>query len=114
MQSHVLAAISVRACVCMCACTGDEHQPQQPRAHAYEWGVLNLVLAALPLAPVRVYVPAQVMNINPNDRVLTLTSGGCNALNLLLEGAGEVVSVDCNPAQVGVGVGFTCGCVWVR
>ena len=72
------------------------------------------MLAALPLAPVRVYVPAQVMNINPNDRVLTLTSGGCNALNLLLEGAGEVVSVDCNPAQVGVGVGFTCGCVWVR
>lgn len=42
----------------------------------------------------------QVMDINPKDRVLTLTSGGCNALNLLLHGAGEVVSVDCNPAQV--------------
>jgi betaine lipid synthase len=39
------------------------------------------------------------MNINPNDTVLTLTSGGCNALNLLLHGAGHVVSVDCNPAQ---------------
>ncbi len=39
------------------------------------------------------------MNINSNDVVLTLTSGGCNALNLLLHGAGHVVSVDCNPAQ---------------
>ncbi|GFH11752.1 uncharacterized protein HaLaN_07305, partial [Haematococcus lacustris] len=41
----------------------------------------------------------QVMDINPKDTVLTLTSGGCNALNLLLHGAAEVVSVDCNPAQ---------------
>ena len=39
------------------------------------------------------------MEINENDTVLTLTSGGCNGLNLLLHGAGEVVSVDCNPAQ---------------
>jgi hypothetical protein len=39
------------------------------------------------------------MDINPSDTVLTLTSGGCNALNLLLHGAGHVVSVDCNPAQ---------------
>jgi len=39
------------------------------------------------------------MDINPSDTVLTLTSGGCNALNLLLHGAGAVVSVDCNPAQ---------------
>jgi S-adenosylmethionine:diacylglycerol 3-amino-3-carboxypropyl transferase len=39
------------------------------------------------------------MHINGNDTVLTLTSGGCNALNLLLHGAGHVVSVDCNPAQ---------------
>ena len=31
--------------------------------------------------------------------MLTLTSGGCNALNLLLHGAGRVVAVDCNPAQ---------------
>lgn len=42
---------------------------------------------------------AQVMHINGNDTVLTLTSGGCNGLNLLLHGAGHVVSVDCNPAQ---------------
>lgn len=39
------------------------------------------------------------MEINPGDTVLTLTSGGCNALNLLHKGAGTVVSVDCNPAQ---------------
>lgn len=41
----------------------------------------------------------KVMHINGNDTVLTLTSGGCNGLNLLLHGAGHVVSVDCNPAQ---------------
>eukprot|EP00879_Flechtneria_rotunda_P011867 GHRR01012396.1.p1 GENE.GHRR01012396.1~~GHRR01012396.1.p1 ORF type:complete len:672 (+),score=176.99 GHRR01012396.1:1113-3128(+) len=41
----------------------------------------------------------KVMRICPEDTVLTLTSGGCNALNLLLHGAGHVVSVDCNPAQ---------------
>ncbi|EFJ43864.1 hypothetical protein VOLCADRAFT_83033 [Volvox carteri f. nagariensis] len=41
----------------------------------------------------------EVMEINGNDTVLTLTSGGCNALNLLVQGAGQVVSVDCNPAQ---------------
>ncbi len=32
----------------------------------------------------------QVMEINPNDTVLTLTSGGCNALNLIVHGAGQV------------------------
>jgi betaine lipid synthase len=32
----------------------------------------------------------QVMDINPKDTCLTLTSGGCNALNLLLHGANEV------------------------
>ena len=41
----------------------------------------------------------RVMRINGDDTVLTLTSGGCNALNLLLHGAGRVVAVDCNPAQ---------------
>mmetsp|Transcript_5717 Transcript_5717/g.9926 ORF Transcript_5717/g.9926 Transcript_5717/m.9926 type:complete len:352 (+) Transcript_5717:30-1085(+) len=35
----------------------------------------------------------QVMDINSNDVCLTLTSGGCNALNLLINGAREVVSV---------------------
>ena len=41
----------------------------------------------------------QVLKINRRDEVLTLSSGGCNSLNLLLHGAGHVVSVDCNPAQ---------------
>lgn len=41
----------------------------------------------------------QVLKINKRDTVLTLSSGGCNSLNLLLHGAGHVVSVDCNPAQ---------------
>ena len=41
----------------------------------------------------------QVLKICQDDTVLTLTSGGCNALNLLLHGAGRVVAVDCNPAQ---------------
>ncbi|CAM6106075.1 unnamed protein product [Calypogeia fissa] len=41
----------------------------------------------------------KVLHINPNDTVLTLTSGGCNALDLVLQGAGQVVAVDINPAQ---------------
>ena len=40
----------------------------------------------------------EVLNINDKDVCLTLTSGGCNTLNLALHGA-KVVSVDCNPAQ---------------
>eukprot|EP00210_Caulerpa_lentillifera_P002059 g1974.t1 len=40
-----------------------------------------------------------ILDINEDDVVLTLTSGGCNSLNYLLEGAKEVYSVDCNPAQ---------------
>jgi len=41
----------------------------------------------------------KVLRVAPGDVCLTLTSGGCNALNLLLHGAAQVVSVDCNPAQ---------------
>lgn len=40
-----------------------------------------------------------IMNITPSDVCLTLTSGGCNTLHLLLKGAKQVVSVDVNPAQ---------------
>ncbi|KAH7444902.1 hypothetical protein KP509_02G097000 [Ceratopteris richardii] len=40
-----------------------------------------------------------VLQITPQDTVLTLTSGGCNALDLVHQGAGLVVSVDINPAQ---------------
>ena len=41
----------------------------------------------------------QVLKIESDDVCLTLTSGGCNALNLLIQGARQVVAVDCNPAQ---------------
>eukprot|EP00897_Mesotaenium_endlicherianum_P008660 jgi/Mesen1/7822/ME000417S07135 len=41
----------------------------------------------------------KVLDINEDDTVLTLTSGGCNALDLVLQGAGKVVGVDINPAQ---------------
>jgi betaine lipid synthase len=41
----------------------------------------------------------KVLRVAKDDVCLTLTSGGCNALNLLLHGAQQVVSVDCNPAQ---------------
>ena len=36
----------------------------------------------------------QVLKINEKDTVLTLTSGGCNSLNLLLHGAGHVSPTD--------------------
>jgi betaine lipid synthase len=39
------------------------------------------------------------LNITKDDTVLTLTSGGCNALDLVYQGAGQVVGVDINPAQ---------------
>lgn len=39
------------------------------------------------------------LSINRDDVCLTLTAGGCNTLQLLLEGAKTVVSVDVNPAQ---------------
>jgi len=32
----------------------------------------------------------QVLKVDSKDTVLTLTSGGCNSLNLLLHGAGHV------------------------
>lgn len=41
----------------------------------------------------------QVLRIQEDDVCLTLTSGGCNALNLCILGAAQVVAVDCNPAQ---------------
>lgn len=41
----------------------------------------------------------KVLDVNSEDTILTLTSGGCNALDLVLQGAGLVVGVDINPAQ---------------
>lgn len=40
-----------------------------------------------------------VMNIQPTDRVLTLTGGGDNVFQWMLEGAKRVDCVDINPAQ---------------
>jgi S-adenosylmethionine-diacylglycerol 3-amino-3-carboxypropyl transferase len=39
------------------------------------------------------------LNLGPDDRVLVITSAGCNALDYLLAGAGEVNAVDVNPLQ---------------
>src|SRR5437763_1099543 len=35
----------------------------------------------------------------PDDRVVVITSAGCNALDYLLAGAGEVNAIDVNPRQ---------------
>jgi S-adenosylmethionine-diacylglycerol 3-amino-3-carboxypropyl transferase len=41
----------------------------------------------------------QALKLGPSDRVLVITSAGCNALDYLLAGAGEVHCVDLNPRQ---------------
>lgn len=39
------------------------------------------------------------LELGPSDRVMVITSAGCNALDYLLAGAGEVNAVDVNPIQ---------------
>ncbi len=39
------------------------------------------------------------LDLRPHDRVLVITSAGCNALDYLLAGAGAVNAVDVNPIQ---------------
>lgn len=39
------------------------------------------------------------LNLNSSDRLLVITSAGCNALDYLLAGCGEVHTVDMNPIQ---------------
>src|SRR5215470_17344789 len=39
------------------------------------------------------------LNLGHDDRVVVITSAGCNALDYLLAGAGEVNAVDVNPRQ---------------
>ncbi|NBO91335.1 MAG: DUF3419 family protein [Planctomycetia bacterium] len=39
------------------------------------------------------------LNLSASDRVVVITSAGCNALDYLLAGAGEVNAVDVNPIQ---------------
>ncbi len=41
----------------------------------------------------------RALMIKAEDSVLSITSGGCNSLNLLLENPQKVVSIDANPAQ---------------
>ena len=43
-------------------------------------------------------VDRQALDLQPNDRVLVITSAGCNALDYALTGA-EVLAVDANPRQ---------------
>jgi S-adenosylmethionine-diacylglycerol 3-amino-3-carboxypropyl transferase len=39
------------------------------------------------------------MKLQPGDRVLVITSGGCNALDYALEAPQQVVAVDATPAR---------------
>src|SRR5439155_5210204 len=39
------------------------------------------------------------LTLGPSDRLMVITSAGCNALDYLLAGAGEVNAVDVNPIQ---------------
>src|SRR5436190_3806574 len=39
------------------------------------------------------------LELKPSDRVLVITSAGCNALDYALAGAGRVYAVDMNPRQ---------------
>lgn len=41
----------------------------------------------------------QTLNLTSQDRLLVITSAGCNALDYLLAGAGQVYAVDMNPRQ---------------
>src|SRR3954463_2977707 len=40
------------------------------------------------------------LELGPADRVMVIASAGCNALDYVLAGAGEVNAVDVNPIQV--------------
>jgi S-adenosylmethionine-diacylglycerol 3-amino-3-carboxypropyl transferase len=41
----------------------------------------------------------EALDFRPDDRVVVITSAGCNALDYVLAGAGEVNAVDVNPIQ---------------
>src|ERR1700722_7088570 len=41
----------------------------------------------------------EALDFRPHDRVVVITSAGCNALDYLLAGAGEGNAVDVNPIQ---------------
>jgi S-adenosylmethionine-diacylglycerol 3-amino-3-carboxypropyl transferase len=41
----------------------------------------------------------QALELTPHDRLLVITSAGCNALDYLLTGVGQVYAIDMNPRQ---------------
>jgi len=41
----------------------------------------------------------EALQIQPSDRILVVTSGGCNALSLLTTGPREMIAIDMNPVQ---------------
>ena len=43
-----------------------------------------------------------LLKLGPEDRMMMLTSAGCNVLDYLLEGPAEIVAVDLNPRQNGL------------
>ncbi len=45
-------------------------------------------------------VDRQALQMDASDRVLVIASAGCNALDYVLAGAGEVYAVDMNPRQI--------------
>ncbi|HMQ05574.1 MAG TPA: BtaA family protein [Pyrinomonadaceae bacterium] len=45
-------------------------------------------------------VDISALNLNERSRVLTISSGGCNALNYLLHGPKSVTAVDLNPCHI--------------
>merc|ERR1711968_393277 len=44
-------------------------------------------------------VDRELVNMGPGDKILMLTSGGCNVLDYLLEGCDRIVAADLNPNQ---------------
>lgn len=44
-------------------------------------------------------IDCELLDLTKNDTVMMLTSGGCNVLDMILEGAKKVVAVDLNPRQ---------------
>ena len=44
-------------------------------------------------------IDCDVLRIQPNDRLLLLTTGGCNVLDRLIDGPEHIVAADLNVAQ---------------
>lgn len=44
-------------------------------------------------------IDSDILDINESDRLLMLTSAGCNVLHMLLQGPEQIVATDLNPRQ---------------